>query len=493
MTISSFLFFVLAILAAYVYRVLPKKLRNYWLLILSAGFIATWSYEFLLVLVVFALINYSIGIKAETAVHPRKWVITGIAFNIFFLLLFKYQKFYLPGLESLLLKNGWMSAGGALSFLVPVGLSFLVVQVISYLIDISNQRLKAERDLIKFGVYVLYFPKLLSGPIERARLFLPRLDAPILFDRVLAQRSLSLILTGLFRKMVFADPLFGMIPENAFITPQNYAGQHLFFWLLAYALALFNDFAGYTSIVRGVSLWFGIELANNFNLPYLSRNFTEFWNRWHISLSTWLRDYIFFPLSRSLMRHYTERNNFWNLVVPPVVTLLVSGLWHGLSWGLVAWGGLHGFYLVFERFSGLFRPFVPFEEQPRWQQNLGIALTFTLTTLAWIPFRMDIPVALSYLTGLFKWVKPDYFLFRRYVMGDTEFLSWSPLNLPNPFLLLVLSAAIGYDILVNHKGSEKELRSFQQVIQIVFLVVLFSFALFSIFADATTPFVYQGF
>ena len=343
MTVTALLFFLGAAAAALIYHRLPNKWRNLWLVLISVGFLITWSWQFVIVLTFFTWINFTISKKIDPLSPSRKkWVAGGIVFNVLFLVVLKYNPFYLPALISCLKSMGVLHSSPALQILLPVGLSFLMVQAISYLLDVSNNRLKPELDFIKFGVYVLYFPKVLSGPVEKARTFLTRLESPLPVDRVLIERSLALILTGLFRKLVFANPLFNLIPPDALINPQSFAGQDLFFWLLAYAFAIYNDFAGYTGIIRGVSLWFGIVLTNNFNLPYFSRNFTEFWNRWHISLSNWLRDYIFFPLSRSVMKRFPERNHFFNLVIPPMVTLLVSGMWHGLSWNLLVWGALHG-------------------------------------------------------------------------------------------------------------------------------------------------------
>ena len=493
MSVYSACFLLLAGIAAVVFRLLPAKFRNAWLLLVSAAFVVTWSWKFVIVLAIFALVNYYLGIKVDNPKHQRSWLVTGILINIFFLLFIKYNHFYLPAFQQLLQKIGFSNNTDMFTILVPVGLSFLVVQAISYLLDIFNKRLKPERDTVKFGVYTLYFPKLLSGPVERARLFLPRLDSPLPVNRELVERSLSLLLVGLFRKLALADVLFAMIPEQAFVSPQDYAGQHLFFWLLAYTFALYNDFAGYTSIIRGVSLWFGIELTNNFNLPYLSRNFTEFWNRWHISLSNWLRDYIFFPSQRALMRRFPQRSHILNLVVPPMATLLVSGLWHGLSWSLVVWGALHGFYLVVERLIGLIRPTVAPDDQPWWRQVIGIGITFTLTSLAWLPFKLSLPVAYTWLVSMCDWVKPDFFLFKRYLRADTEVLSWSPLNFPNPLLILVLAAAVGFDLIMNHKGNERELRALPKWLQIILSVLILLVLIFSTFSDASAPFVYQGF
>jgi D-alanyl-lipoteichoic acid acyltransferase DltB (MBOAT superfamily) len=494
MSITSLLFLALVFVAAMVYHKLPAKLRNLWLLAISAGFLATWSWQFIIILLIFGLINFGLGIMIERpGTNKKAWVVFGVIVNLVILFVFKYNHFYQPALLHLLERMGIKGISDGLKILLPVGLSFLTVQAISYLVDVSNVRLKAERNLVKFWVYVVYFPKLLSGPVERAKNFLPQLDAPLHFDKPLFERSLVLILTGLFRKLFIADSLFRMIPENAFTTPQSYAGQHLVFWLLGYAFALYNDFAGYTAIVRGISLWFGIELSNNFNLPYLSHNFTEFWNRWHISLSSWLRDYIFFPTSRALMKRFPERTNVFALAIPPLATLLASGMWHGLSWNLLVWGGLHGCYLLGERVIGLIKRPVPLNEQSRWQKALGLVTTFILAVLAWIPFRMSLPVAWSYFTGMFKWILPSRSLILAYLKGTSNVVAWSPLNLPNPLLLLLIGLAIGFDLLMNKGGNERDLRSFATKWQVVILSAMLLLILVSLFADTVAPFVYQAY
>ncbi len=494
MTVTSLLFFACSIAAALIYRRLPARLRNAGLLLASAAFVTTWSWKFVLVLLLFAGMNYGMGLKADPSkLHSKTWARVGVAVNVLFLFVFKYNHFFLPEFSAFLQSLGILKPESVLQLLLPVGLSFLVVQAISYLLDVANKRLKPEGDPIRFGVYIFYFPKLLSGPVERARAFLPRLNTPLPWNRGLAERSAALLLSGLFRKLVFADPLFNMIPAEAFTDPAQYAGQHLFFWLLAYAFALYNDFAGYTAIVRGVSLWFGIELMPNFNLPYLSRNFTEFWTRWHISLSNWLRDYIFFPLSRPLMKRYPQRDHFVNIVVPPMVTLLVSGLWHGLAWNMLAWGTLHGLYLVLERLPGLTRPQPPLDERPRWRQNTGRILTFLLAALAWLPFRLSLPVAWAYFKGLFQWTVPDWTGLVNTLSGARLLSGWSGFDLPNPLLLLVLAAAIGFDLLQNKAKSEEFLLSWPRVWQVLLVVVLLLVALLAYFSDATAPFVYQAF
>jgi D-alanyl-lipoteichoic acid acyltransferase DltB (MBOAT superfamily) len=492
MTVSSFLFLVCAALAAFVFHVLPTRWKNLWLVLISAGFIATWSWKFVLVLGIFGAINFFLAKRIDPELNSRKkWVIVGIIFNILFLFIFKYNKFFLPEIGNLLKSFGILQPIVTLQILLPVGLSFLVVQVISYLLDISNKRIAAETSLIKFGVYILYFPKLISGPVERARQFFPRLESPLPFDRDLAERSLAMILTGLFRKIVFANPLFNLIPPDAFLNPSQYSGQNLLFWLLAYAFALYNDFAGYTLIVRGVSLWFGIELTNNFNLPYLSRNIAEFWTRWHISLSNWLRDYIYFPLSRALLKKSPERNHVFNFILPPIVTMLVSGMWHGLSWNMLVWGGLHGIYLMVERIPSLWRPAVPLDEQPRWRQSIGRVVTFIFVVLAWVPFRMELSIAFQYWKGLFQWTLPNLSTITSPLPGQT--FGWSATNLPNPILILVLVGAIIFDLIQNHQKSEIPVRDWRRVWQVVFIIILLGLVLLEFFSDTTAPFVYQAF
>ena len=494
MTVTSLVFLACTALAALVYNKLPARWHIPWLWLVSIAFIVTWSWQFVLTLLVYSAINYALGLRSDPeGSHAKAWARAGILFNLLFLFVFKYSDFFLPQFSAFLQSVGLFEPGKVLQVLMPVGLSFLVVQNISYLLDVANRRLPPENNLLHFSLYNFYFPKLLSGPVERARLFLPRLTAPIVVDRPLLERSASLLIAGLFRKLVLANPLFNMIPASAFATPLEHSGQNLFFWLLAYAIALYNDFAGYTAIVRGVSLWFGIELSPNFNLPYDARNFTEFWNRWHISLSSWLRDYIFFPLSWSLRRKFPNQNHFVNVVLPPMITFLASGMWHGLSWNLLVWGALHGLFQVVERLPSLWKTVTPLNKRPLWRQRLGTGVTFLLAALAWVPFRMPLPVAVQYWQGLFHWTMPDFLEFARTLVGWSPIVGWSKFGLPNPLLLLVLVVAISFDSWQRRARSEEFLLTWSRWGQIVIIFVLLVAALLAFFSDTIVPFVYQGF
>lgn len=494
MTVTTLLFFASAALAALVYHKLPERLRQPWLLLISAGFVATWSWQFVLVLAGYSAINYALGrIVDPSRPRHKSWARLGIVINVLFLFIFKYGDFYLPQFSAFLNSIGLLEPGRVLQILLPVGLSFLMVQNISYLLDVANKRMASETSFLRFCLYIFYFPKLLSVPVERARLFLPRLTSPLKVDRALLERSASLILTGLFRKLVIANSLFNMIPAGAFTTPQDYPGQHLVAWLIAYAFALYNDFAGYTAIVRGVSLWFGVELSPNFNLPYLARNFTEFWNRWHISLSNWLRDYIFYPLAWSMRRRVPDQNHVFNVVLPPMVTMLVSGMWHGLSWNMLLWGGMHGLFMVLERLPSLVKPVTPLNKRPMWRQRLGVLLTFSLATLAWVPFRMEVPVALQYWYGMLRWTMPDFKALVLGLIGWSPLWNWSMLGLPNPLLFLVLAVAITLDVFQHRAAGEEWLLNWPRWAQVLLVITLLLVALLAFFADTSAPFVYQGF
>lgn len=385
-TSTGFVFFVLAALAGY--HLVPAGARPWWLLLASYAFCATWGVVPVATLLALTLVDYALGraLVADGAVRrPLLWA--GIAANLLPLALWKFAPV--------------SRAPGVGGLLVPVGLSFCALQGVSYLVDVSRGQLPAERRFVRFAVYLAYFPKLLAGPIERARTFLPQLDRPALVDDDALARSVTLIATGLVRKLVIADPLAAMIPSAVFAHPANTPG--LAPWLVVYAVGLYNDFAGYTSLVRGVSVLFGIELSPNFASPFFARSFTEFWNRWHISLSVWLRDYVYLPTSRRLLRRTGGRRNAPSLVVPPMATMLACGLWHGPGWNMLAWGALHGAYLVAERVVSLRHAAVPYDRRPLWRQVASALRVFACVTFATVFFRMDLPTARAFLAGLCAW------------------------------------------------------------------------------------------
>lgn len=447
MTITSLHFVLFTALALVVYYLLPRRPQNFWLLFVSYGFIVTWDWTFAAVLGMVTVINFLLALQLRINDRGRSGTLwLGIGFNVLTLVFFRAAGFFLLELEAVLVSMGLSTQGGGLQILVPLGLSYYVLQAISYLVDVYRGQLKAESDFVNFALYLAYFPKLLAGPIERARAFLPKLAQQRMVDNRVIAESVMLIVVGLVRKLIIADTLTASFLSDVFEIPAKYSPPELVSWLVIYAFALYNDFAGYTDIVRGISGLFGIELSPNFRAPYFSRNFNEFWKRWHITLSEWLRDYIYYPISRTLSRSNSRFRSLANLIVPPLITMLVSGMWHGFSLNMILWGGLHGSYLIAERIPTLWRPLVPAQNQPLWRQWLGIAIVFSLVILAWVPFRWELPAAFQLWEALLNWSNMSI-RYRRMLLvlplllgslvldflqnrGEDEFvfLKWSPLT-----------------------------------------------------------------
>ena len=424
MNITSLHFVLFTALALGVYYLLPRRPQNIWLLWVSYVFLITWNWRFAVVLGVITVINFLIALRIRIYGQGQRgllWV--GIGSNILALLLFRAADYYLPALELLFGRLGIATQQGGLQILIPLGLSYYILQAISYLVDVYRGQLKAESDLVDFALYLTYFPKLIAGPIERARTFLPKLAQPRVVDNLTVARSVLLIFVGLTRKLLIADLLTAFVPLDVYMTPAKYTPPELTGWLVIYAFTLYNDFAGYTDIMRGVSGLFGIELSSNFRAPYLSRSFTEFWTRWHITLSEWLRDYIFFPLNRVLSRRSTYRQDLANLILPPMITMLVSGMWHGLDLHMILWGSLHGLYLIFERMSTFWRPSMLPQHLPIWKQGIRMVIVFMLVTLAWVPFRWELPVAFDVWGALLNWSSFDIRYRRLFVVLPILFVS----------------------------------------------------------------------
>ena len=396
MSILSFPFalFLLATLVAF--YLLPGSLQPWWLLLSSYAFCASQSPTALAALVGLTIANFALSRPAALQ-HGRAYatLIAAVVINVGVLAAFKAADAILGGATGAgSFMGGAHTPGG---WMLPVGLSFYSLQAVSFHVDLRRGQIRQAPDFVELALYLGYFPKLLAGPIERARVFIPQIRAARVLDAERISVATTLVVVGLVRKVVIGDPLIGMIPSDLFAQPQAHSA--LLMWLTAYAFGLYNDFAGYTSIARGVSVLFGIDLSPNFAAPFLARSVSEFWNRWHISLSLWLRDYIFLPLSRILLRRHLDVDDVPNMIIPPMVTMLVSGLWHGSGWHMLAWGGLHGVLLVIERVQWLMRPKVPIDKRPFVYQASAAVLVGAMVILAFAFFRMPIGQALAFLTA----------------------------------------------------------------------------------------------
>ena len=476
MNLTSIHFVLFTALVLGVYYLLPRRTQNIWLLLASYAFVITWDWRFAIALGVISTVNYLIALHVRINDQGRRLLLwAGIGFNVLALLFFRAAAFFLPQLETLFAKSGVPTQADGLQILIPLGLSYYVLQAISYLVDVYRGQLKAESDLVDFALYLAYFPKLIAGPIERARAFLPKLAQPRVVDNDVLTRSVMLIFVGLTRKLLIADMLSASFLSDVFESPAKYNPLELTLWLMIYAFALYNDFAGYTDIVRGVSGLFGIELSANFRTPYFSRNFTEFWKRWHITLSEWLRDYIYFPISRGLRRVHPGFQRVTSLVLPPMLTMLVSGLWHGLSLHMLIWGGLHGLYQIVERLSSLWRPVVPPQNQPLWRQWIAMGIVFTFVILAWVPFRWELPAAFELWGALLNW-------------SDVA-IRYRRLFFVMPFLL----GSLLIDLLQYKAQEEFVFLKWPPLARAACMAVIILFVFIATAGDFEPPFIYQAF
>lgn len=377
------------------YWALPPGRRNGLLLLASYVFYGSWDWRFLSLLWISTVADFTVGRAMARSDEPsarKRLLLLSVAVNLGILGAFKYSGFFVGSAAAFLRGFGLDAHPDLLTLILPVGISFYTFQTISYTFDVYRRRIAPVPRLMEFALYVAYFPQLVAGPIERARRLLPQLLGPrpkLTSDGL--RSGLFLVLLGLFKKVAIADPL-GEVADAAFNTGGAADSATLLIGLLAFALQIYGDFSGYSDIARGISRLFGIELMRNFEQPYLSRNITEFWRTWHVSLSTWLHDYLYVPLGGNKRGSIVTYRNL-------MLTMLLGGLWHGASWSFVAWGGLHGSLLALHRH---FCSPVP-RDRPQ-PVRLGdvpkIIGTFSMICVVWTFFRApSFEVALDYLWG----------------------------------------------------------------------------------------------
>lgn len=372
MQLSTLTFFAFCIVTAAVYHFLGRRFKKYALLAASYYFYESWSTQFLAAILVFTLANYAIGrVMGRASRYKRLMLIIGIGFNVFFLLMLKYADFFVPALANLLSQIGLSTP--ALAILFPIGLSYMVLQAIGYLVDIYRNEMQPESDLVVFALFIAYFPKIISGPIESARRFIPQIKEPAPLTRDQAGQGLYLFLDGLFRKRVLADVLWAMQPYQQIFNDLNAGKLTILLWILAAVVALYMDFSGYSNIARGISKFFGIELSLNFRAPLLAPTVTDLWSRWHISFTNWVREYIFYPLSRVMIRRTRSARHALNYVIPITATMLFSALWHDIAVEHILWAGLMGLILIYEQHRRINQP----ANNPA-QKRFGLALPVIL-------------------------------------------------------------------------------------------------------------------
>jgi D-alanyl-lipoteichoic acid acyltransferase DltB (MBOAT superfamily) len=364
------------------------KLQNILLLVSSYFFYACWDWRFLFLLIFSTVLDYYTGLRMSDAQNQKSkkfWFWLSISVNLGFLGVFKYYNFFITSFTDAISNFGFQINPWTLKVILPVGISFYTFHGLSYVIDIYKERIKAEKDIVDYSVFVSFFPLLVAGPIERATHLLPQIQKKRKFDYARAVDGLRQILWGLFKKVVIADQC-AEYANLIFNNSNEYSASTLVLGAVLFSFQIYGDFSGYSDIALGTARLFGIDLLRNFAFPYFSRDIAEFWRRWHISLSTWFRDYLYIPLGGS-------KGGTWVKVRNTFVIFLISGFWHGANWTFIMWGFLNALYIMPSIIFNTNRINLDIVAQgktfPSIKELLSIILTFSLTVFAWIFFRSN--------------------------------------------------------------------------------------------------------
>ena len=378
------------------------KLQNFLIVAASYLFYGWWDWRFLSLILFSTLIDYSIGIRLskEDNISKRKillWI--SILVNLGFLGFFKYYNFFLDNFVTAFSFFGSSINPQGLNIILPVGISFYTFQTLSYTIDVYKRKLEPTNDFIAFSAFVSFFPQLVAGPIERASNLLPQFYRKREFDYSKAVDGMRQILWGLFKKIVIADNC-AQYANEIFNNSADFSGSTLVLGAVFFTFQIYGDFSGYSDIAIGTSRLFGFNLKQNFAFPYFSRDIAEFWRRWHISLSTWFRDYLYIPLGGS-------RGGTWIKVRNTFIIFIVSGFWHGANWTFIVWGALNAIYFLPLLLTNKNRNHIDILAKgkllPSFKELLLMLLTFGLTVFAWIFFRAEnIGHAITYISEIFS-------------------------------------------------------------------------------------------
>lgn len=387
------------------------KIQNALLLFASYFFYACWDWRFMFLLMFSTLLDFFTGLKMQDAQNLKEkkiWFWLSIIINLGFLGVFKYFNFFAASFAEAASSLGWEVSVVVIKVVLPVGISFYTFHGLSYVIDIYNQRIKAERNFVDYAVFVSFFPLLVAGPIERATHLLPQIKKERVFNYTKAVDGMRQILWGLFKKIIIADNC-AEIANYIFNNSENLHGSTLVLGALFFAFQIYGDFSGYSDIALGTARLFGIELLKNFSFPYFSRDIAEFWRRWHISLSSWFKDYLYIPLGGS-------KGGNWMRIKNTFIIFIVSGFWHGANWTFIIWGFLNALFIVPSILLKTNRNNLNIVAMGKWlpsgKELLQMMLTFSLTVFAWIFFRAEnVTHAFSYIAGIFStslFTVPDF-------------------------------------------------------------------------------------
>ena len=399
MQFNSYVFaaFFVIVIAVYNLPALGWRGQKLWLLVTSYLFYAAWDPVFIVLVWLSTIVDWGAAkliVAAPTKRKKRALLVASVVVNIGVLAYFKYGGFILENVVTALQAAGIDYQPAAPDIVLPIGISFYTFHTLSYTLDVYLERTKPWPSFLDFALYVTFFPALVAGPILRASQFLPQCAAPRRTTRPQLAWGMALLVLGLFEKTCLADTVFAPVADELFATSGHVGAGDAWLGTLAFAGQIFCDFAGYSTCAVGIALCLGFSLPDNFRFPYAAIGFSDFWTRWHISLSAWLRDYLYIPLGGNRVG---PSRTYVNLML----TMLIGGLWHGASWTFVVWGGLHGAYLVGERVVRRVLPEGAWRERGS-AQLLGAAITFVLVCVAWVFFRAtSFGQAFAVIEGMF--------------------------------------------------------------------------------------------
>ncbi len=443
MLFNSFDFLIFFPVVVLIYFIIPKKVRYIWLLISSYYFYMCWNAKYALLIAISTLITWISGLllskcKAKWVKHAT--VAASFVSNLGILFFFKYFDFALDNVNRILTHINVEVINNPFDILLPVGISFYTFQALSYTVDVYRGDVEAEKNPLRYALFVSFFPQLVAGPIERSKNLLSQVkNMPDIkvwnYDRIVS--GLILMVWGLFQKMVIADRL-SILVDNVFDKCNMYGTVELILGAVAFAFQIYCDFGGYSTIAIGAAGVMGFDLMENFNVPYFATSIQDFWRRWHISLSTWFRDYLYIPLGGSRCSKFRKYVNL-------MITFLVSGLWHGAAWSYIVWGGLHGLYQIL---GDLLKPVreklvkMLHIDTEVFSFKFGqIMITFALTVFAWIFFRAES------LTGAVSYIKRMFTRWNPWVIFDESLLTLGLESMELNILVLALVSLLLVDVI----------------------------------------------
>lgn len=454
MLFNSFVFFIfLAVILPIFYLLPSKKSKNVFLLASSYFFYGYWDWRFCSLLAFSTVVDFLIGHKiyqTDSVTSRRRLLMLSVVVNMGLLSFFKYFNFFLDSFAVTAATFGLELDYVHLNIILPVGISFYTFQTMSYTIDIYRNNMKPTQNFIDFALFVAFFPQLVAGPIERARHLLPQLSQKLTPSRKQFEQGVALIVFGLFRKVLIGDTA-GRIVDNIFIQPDRYMSMELICALILFSIQIYADFSGYSSIARGVGRLLGVELVKNFEQPYLAMNISEFWQRWHISLTSWLRDYVYISMGGN-------RSGQEKTILNVLIVFGFCGLWHGAGYNFIIWGVLHGIMVSLHKVMIADRKGLDSEQLVKnlnvyLKTGLKILVTYSVVTFLWLFFRaQDLSVVSVFLHKMIHWQSSD--LTMRFVTITLSFFlvsllmdSFESVTKKHTYVLLLPEKSVAYGIM----------------------------------------------